>query len=385
MTSHRTPVETRGRRVPGLYSRTLEDGREVFEYRGRLNGRVVTRKLEARTRSEAVAEAERLRSQARNEGSLLCVDRRLTVERLAEMFGAAVDADPTYSPRTREDLHSRLKKHVVPGLRGLRVFAVDAVVIRSFARSLPFMRAKTHGNIVSVCSTMFAWAVAEGLAIENPVARARERFPRDLRRTDDEPFEPRHSPTTNWQRRSRRSATRTARSSRSSRRREPASRRRSGSGSPTSTCRRVRGRSRGQLDADRTIRRTKTPAGMVTVPLSRAAVAIVKERRRALMRTSFSAASSDAFVFTGIRGQPFSRRNALRAWQKATEAILDEPVRLHDLRTTLASRLAANLVDVPTAQALLRHKRPSTTLDVYTGVQGDAAARLERMRKALDA
>jgi integrase len=141
----------------------------------------------------------------------------------------------------------------------------------------------------------------------------------------------------------------------------------------------------GQLDADRTIRRTKTPAGMVTVPLSRAAVAIVKERRRALMRTSFSAASSDAFVFTGIRGQPFSRRNALRAWQKATTATLDEPVRLHDLRTTLASRLAANLVDVPTAQALLRHQRPSTTLDVYTRVQGDAAARLERMRKALDA
>ena len=57
-------------------------------------------------------------------------------------------------------------------------------------------------------------------------------------------------------------------------------------------------------------------------------------------------------------------------------------MRLHDLRTTLASKLAANLVDMPTAQALLRHTRPSTTLDFYTRVQGDAAARLERMRKA---
>ncbi len=191
MTSQRIPVETRGRRVLGLYSRTLEEGREVFEYRGRLNGRVVTRKLEARTRSEAVAESERLRSQARSEGSVLSVDRRLTVDRLAELFGAAVDADPTYSPRTREDLHSRLRKHIIPNLRSVRVCVVDAVAIRRFARSLPPMRAKTHRNIISVCSAMFTWAVGEGLAIENPVTRARERFPRDLRRTDEQRFEPR--------------------------------------------------------------------------------------------------------------------------------------------------------------------------------------------------
>ena len=94
---------------------------------------------------------------------------------------------------------------------------------------------------------------------------------------------------------------------------------------------------------------------------------------------------SEAFVFTGRRGQPFGRRNALRAWQTATGSALDERVRLHDLRTTLASRLAANLVDVPTVQAILRHTRPSTTLDIYTRVQADAEARLERMRKALDA
>ncbi len=142
---------------------------------------------------------------------------------------------------------------------------------------------------------------------------------------------------------------------------------------------------RRQLDADGTVRRTKTPGSMATVPLSQAAVAIVKERRRTLMRQGFLAASSDAFVFTGTRGQPLGRRNALRAWQVATEATLGEPLRLHDLRTTLASRLAANGVDVPTAQGLLRHARSSTTLDIYTRVQGDAVARLERMRKALDA
>jgi integrase len=59
-------------------------------------------------------------------------------------------------------------------------------------------------------------------------------------------------------------------------------------------------------------------------------------------------------------------------------------LRLHDLRTTLASRLAANNVDVPTAQALLRHARASTTLDIYTRVRGDKDARLELMRAAID-
>ncbi|HEU0248585.1 MAG TPA: tyrosine-type recombinase/integrase [Gaiellaceae bacterium] len=87
---------------------------------------------------------------------------------------------------------------------------------------------------------------------------------------------------------------------------------------------------------------------------------------------------------SGKNGQPLQRRNALRAWQEATTEVLGEALRLHDLRTTLASRLVASGVDVPTAQALLRHARPSTTLDVYTRVQGDAAARLERMRAAID-
>jgi integrase len=87
----------------------------------------------------------------------------------------------------------------------------------------------------------------------------------------------------------------------------------------------------------------------------------------------------------GRNGQSLSRRNALRSWQQATKATLGEPLRLHDLRTTFASRLAAGKVDIATAQALMRHARPSTTLDIYTRVRGDAVARLERMRAALDA
>ena len=232
---------------------------------------------------------------------------------------------------------------------------------------------------------MFTWAVGEGIAIENPVTRARERFPRDLRRTDAEPFEPRTLTD----------AEQAAALAEVGETYRPLIAFVSETGARISEAIGIKFADvdlqagtwavAGQLDADMTIRRTKTPASMVTLPLSRAAVAIVKERRRALMRASFSAAASDAFVFTGRRGQPLSRRNALRAWQSATERVLGERLRLHDLRTRIASRLAANLIDVPTAQALLRHARPSTTLDIYTRVQGDAAVRLERMRKALDA
>ena len=53
------------------------------------------------------------------------------------------------------------------------------------------------------------------------------------------------------------------------------------------------------------------------------------------------------------------------------------------LRTTFASRLEANNVDIATAQALLRHANPSTTLETYTRLQGDSAAKLARMRAAL--
>ncbi|TML49769.1 MAG: phage integrase family protein, partial [Actinobacteria bacterium] len=109
--------------------------------------------------------------------------------------------------------------------------------------------------------------------------------------------------------------------------------------SESSTCRRPRGPSLASSTSDGRVRDAKTSGSMATIPLSQAAVAIVKERRRTLMRRSFTAASSDAFVFTGRNGRPLTRRNALRAWQVATKDVLGNPLRLHDLRTTFASRL----------------------------------------------
>jgi integrase len=238
---------------------------------------------------------------------------------------------------------------------------------------------------VSVLSVLLAWAAAEGLAAENAVRRARERFPRDLRRTDTTRFEPR-ALTDKEVKRALAKVGPTYR---------PVCTFAAETGARISEALGVRFTDvdlqagtwsvAGQLADAGTVRPAKTPGSMATVPLSQGAIAVVKERRVALMRTGFDAVAPDAFVFTGVNGQPLMRRNALRAWQAATTAALGESFRLHELRTTFASRLAANNVDVATAQALMRHARPSTTLDVYTRVRGDAAAKLERMRAALDA
>ncbi|MDQ3381869.1 MAG: site-specific integrase [Actinomycetota bacterium] len=382
--NRRTPVESRGRRIPGLYARMTADGREVFEYRARLNGRVITRKLAAHSRTEAVAEVEALRSEARSR-DVVTADRRLTIARLAELFQQALEVDQTLSPRTREDLRLRLHRHIIPQLGRLRVCDLDSYAVRRFARRLPPMRAKTHRNVLSVLSSMLTWAVAEGLAPENAVARARERFPRDLRRIDAERFEPRALAADELER----ALAKVGQTYR------PLVAFIAETGARVSEALGVRFADvdltagtwsvSGQLGDKGTVRPAKTPGSMATVPLSDAALAIVRGQRRKLMRRGFGSVAAEAFVFTGRNGQPLSRRNALRAWQQATKAALGRPLRLHDLRTTFASRLAANNVDIATAQALLRHSRPSTTLDVYTRVRGDAATRLERMRHALDA
>jgi integrase len=378
------PVEVQGLRVVGLYSRETGNGREVFEYRGRLSGTFVNRKLGAANKSEAKAEVEKLRAEARSGDRPLAVDRTFTVAQLVTRFCEVIEGDPAYSPRTRASLRTTLQQHVVPKLGRARVAELDAFTVRGFARELHTKRAKTHHNVLSALSVLLTFAVGEGLAEANAVARARERFPRDLRKTDTARFEPR-ALTDAEVTKALADVGPTYR---------PVVTFAAETGARISEALGVRfgdvdlkaktWQVAGQLADDGTVRDAKTPGSMALVPLSDDAVAVVRGRRDAALRRGFVFAAPDAFVFVGRNGQPLQRRNTLRAWQKATKAALGEALRLHDLRTTFASRLAANNVDVPTAQALLRHALPSTTLDIYTRIQGDSAAKLKRMRAALE-
>src|SRR5690242_19734215 len=57
--NQRTPVEYRGQRVPNLYTRTLADGRVVFEYYGKVRGEsgAKSKRLESTTANDARLEA----------------------------------------------------------------------------------------------------------------------------------------------------------------------------------------------------------------------------------------------------------------------------------------------------------------------------------------
>ena len=61
----RKPVDVRGHRVQGLDQCTTANGREVFEFRGRLGGQFANRVLEATNKSEVEEEVLRLRSEGR--------------------------------------------------------------------------------------------------------------------------------------------------------------------------------------------------------------------------------------------------------------------------------------------------------------------------------
>ena len=86
----RTQVRHRGRLVPCLFSRERADGTVVFEFYGRLNGKVTRLKLDAAVAADAVAELEALRSGIRERRISVAIDRRKLVRDAADEYLAHV-------------------------------------------------------------------------------------------------------------------------------------------------------------------------------------------------------------------------------------------------------------------------------------------------------
>lgn len=174
----RTPVESRGRRVPGLYERTTRSGRRTYEYVGRLNGRVRTVKLDADTKTDAIAEAETLRSGVRDKRIEISADRRKTVrDAVAEYLAHVEGLEGTKgakSPRTIENIEDKLDLYVVPAIGHLPVAAVTDRDIEQLARSARHRSESTVRSILSTASQLFVWALRQRYCDHNPVKRARE-------------------------------------------------------------------------------------------------------------------------------------------------------------------------------------------------------------------
>ena len=117
----RRPVYSGTRRVPGLYERDLTGGRVVFDAALRLDRKVRRLRLDARTKTDAIAEVEALRVDTRRGEQQRSPALAPTLAELAADYVAALavrvgDRDPKRrrSPRTVADARYKLDLHVLP-------------------------------------------------------------------------------------------------------------------------------------------------------------------------------------------------------------------------------------------------------------------------------
>jgi integrase len=374
----RTPVESRGRRVPGLYERTTKTGRRTYEYVGRLNGRVRTIKLDARTKTEAIAEAETLRSGVRDKRIEISADRRKTVrDAVTEYLAYVAGLEGTKgakSPRTLEDIEDKLDVYVVPAIGHLPVAAVTDRDIEDLARSARHRSESTVRSILPTCSQLFAWALRQRYCDHNPVKRAREIHgdtllpvwtPKPQRAlTDDEVL---------------------AALARVGEAFRPAVAFTAETGLRISEVLALRW---ADVDLDEgalVVASTKTKTTR-EIGISSSAVEVLRgHRARATSSTlvGISAVAPDALVFQTRTGRPQSRRNVLRAWQDALREVGIDDAGLHTLRHSFISRLEERGVSVAIAAELVGHSRITTTQAVYTRMRGGRETKLAAQREAL--
>jgi hypothetical protein len=119
--SHRRPVYSGNRRVPGLYERTLADGSTVYDAALRLGGQVRRRRLQARTKTDAISELRALQVDYVRGEAHRSPAEALTLEELARDYITHLRArinetDPRRrrSPRTVEHYEAQLRLHMLP-------------------------------------------------------------------------------------------------------------------------------------------------------------------------------------------------------------------------------------------------------------------------------
>lgn len=374
----RRPVFTGNRRVPGLYERTLADGSNVYEARLRLGGLVRRNRLEAKTKTDAIAELRALqvdheRGEQHKSPALAPTVCELAADYIAHLRARIGDTDPRRrrSPRTVAHYDEQLRLHVLPEL-GSRV-ATDVTVV-DVRRLLDHLAAKrlspsSKTGALNILSGMLGYGVRQQVVSRNVV--------RDLDR-DDRPgaartTEPRYLTTDE--------IARLLDAMRDTFR--PVAAACAFAGLRLSEALGLRWRDvdlkagtlsvTAQLGPNGDRVPLKTAASAATVPMLPALVEEIRAHRSRIAGSSLVRLQADALVFTTVRGKPHGRRNVLRAVYAAGDAAgLNgddrEPVGVHDLRHSfVAIALAAGLT-LPEAAALARHANPRVTATVYAGL-----------------
>ena len=115
------------------------------------------------------------------------------------------------------------------------------------------------------------------------------------------------------------------------------------------------------------------------LPLSRDAVALLLDRRRACPGTP------SAYVFSAAGGDRMTDRDFAKRWAAVRAAAGLTDIKKHDLRHTAASLLAANGASLPLIGAVLGHSAPATTSRYAHLVDGPVRAAVEQIAAAVSA
>ncbi len=373
----RQPVCSGDRRIPGLYERTLADGSTVFEFRGRLAGKVTRHRLAAKTKTDAISELRALQVDHERGDFSRSDALALTVEEIAADWLAHLearvghrDAKQRRSARTVALNRQRVAKHILPELGSRPVAEVTVADVRRLIDRLGAKLAPgTVTSTVNILSGLLRFAVRNGHAERNVV--------RDLDR-DDRPgtkrvSEPRYlSPDEIDLLLAKLSDTF-----------RPVALVCALAGLRISEALGLRWRDVDfkadeirvveQLGAKGDLVPVKTTASAAPAPLLPALARELRAHHARQRERGFDRVRPEALVFQTLRGKPQSRRNALRAVNAAgTAAKLNgddrQPVGLHDLRHSFVANALAAGVTLPEAATLARHADARVTAILYAGV-----------------
>jgi integrase len=391
----RQPLYSGTRRIPGLYQRTRADKSVVYEAALRLGGKVRRHRLEAATKTDAIAELRNLQTDYARGEQHRSPAAALTVEELLDDFtrhmrGRVGDPDPKRrrSRRTVDHYDYQLRRHVIPLLGTTPACDLTAVHIR---RVLDAMAAKrlspsSRTGVLTALSSLLRYGIKQGAVERNAV--------RDLDR-DDRPgagrmTEPRYLSRDELQRLLDEMGD-TFR---------PLAATCAYAGLRVSEALALRWRDldfkagtvtvTAQLSPSGERVPLKTLASGATVPILPPLAAELRAHRVRLAERSLARVRPDALVFTTSRGKPQGARNALRAVHAAGEAAgLNgdgrELVGLHDLRHSYVAIALASGLTLPEASALARHANPRITAMAYAGLNDDDREQLgAKLAKAFE-
>jgi integrase len=383
----RRPVFSGSRRIVGLYERRRADGVVVYEARYRRDGgKPKLVKLDATTKTDAIAELEALKTDQRRGERVHTSSLIPTFDEVAHDFLLAFELrtqhrDPSKrrSPRTLTLYRQTLDRYVLPTLGPLPIDEVDLAELRRLIDKLGAKLApNTVTGAVNVTSSVLRHAVRKGLVERNPV--------RDLDR-DDRPgvkrqTEPRYLSA---------DEVRLLLSKMGDTFRPVAAVLAYG-GLRVSEALGLKWSDldfdakslsvRHQLDDDGVVReRVKTTASASTVRMLPALERELREHRRRQAGINLARVHRDELVFTTANGKPQSRDNARRAINDASDAAGLNPdgakrVGNHDLRHSFVSLALDSGATLAEAAVLARHASARVTSSIYAGVSEKAKAEI---------